>query len=134
MAAGSAGATFSLADVAKHNKQKDCWIAVNGGVYDATKFLDDHPGGGDIIMQHAGQDATNDFTQIHSRSAFKLLETLRVGSLPDGEGVRVAAGKAGEGGGGGGGSALSYLFPILLLGAGIWYQFLGGAQMLSGSK
>jgi hypothetical protein len=36
--------TFTLEEVKKHNTDKDCWIAVNGKVYDVTKFLDNHPG------------------------------------------------------------------------------------------
>lgn len=35
---------FTLQEVAKHASDKDCYIAVNGKVYDVTKFLDDHPG------------------------------------------------------------------------------------------
>ena len=35
---------FSLEEVAAHNSAKDCWIAVDGKVYDVTKFLDSHPG------------------------------------------------------------------------------------------
>jgi hypothetical protein len=37
--------TFSMAEVAKHNTETDCWVVVNGEVLDATPFLPDHPGG-----------------------------------------------------------------------------------------
>ncbi len=121
---------FTLADISKHNKQSDCWIAMNGGVYNATEFLDEHPGGPELIMQHAGKDATQDFSAIHSSSAFKLIEKLRIGSLPDEEGKRIASKK--EGGSEGGGSALGYIVPILVLAFAIWWQFLGGAAMLDG--
>ena len=30
---------FTLADVAEHNTDDDCWIAVDGKVYDVTPFL-----------------------------------------------------------------------------------------------
>ena len=36
---------YSMAEVAKHDTDDDCWIVVKGKVYDATKYLDDHPGG-----------------------------------------------------------------------------------------
>jgi succinate dehydrogenase/fumarate reductase flavoprotein subunit len=36
---------YSLADVAKHNKEDDCWVVVDGRVLDCTNFLADHPGG-----------------------------------------------------------------------------------------
>jgi cytochrome b involved in lipid metabolism len=122
---------ITLADLSKHSTQKDCWIAMNGGVYNATDFLDEHPGGPELIMQHAGKDATQDFSSIHSSSAFKLIEKLRIGSLPEGEGKRIATKKDG-GSDGGGGSALGYLIPILVLAFAVWWQFLGGAAMLDG--
>ena len=39
------GKWFNLAEVAKHNTEKDCWVVVNGEVLDITKFLPSHPGG-----------------------------------------------------------------------------------------
>ena len=35
----------SVSEVAKHANPDDCWIVVNGKVYDLTKFAPDHPGG-----------------------------------------------------------------------------------------
>ena len=40
---------YSLADVAQHNTEKDCWMTINGKIYDVTKYIDSHPGG-EIIM------------------------------------------------------------------------------------
>ena len=34
---------YTLADVAQHKTDKDCWVVVNGQVLDVTSFLDDHP-------------------------------------------------------------------------------------------
>jgi len=45
------------AEVAKHAHKQDCWIIINDIVYDATSFLEDHPGGPSIIMIHAGTEA-----------------------------------------------------------------------------
>jgi hypothetical protein len=54
-AGGDAGLTvYTLEDLAKHASKKDCWMAVNGKVYDVTGFLEDHPGGPDIMLEHAG--------------------------------------------------------------------------------
>jgi hypothetical protein len=33
--------TYTLADVAKHNTDSDCWVVVNGQVLDVTNFLAD---------------------------------------------------------------------------------------------
>ena len=44
-----------------HPSQKgDCWLGIDGLVYDVTKFLDDHPGGPEIVLEHAGKDATQE--------------------------------------------------------------------------
>jgi L-lactate dehydrogenase (cytochrome) len=36
---------ISVSEVAKHANPDDCWIVVNGKVYDLTKFAPNHPGG-----------------------------------------------------------------------------------------
>jgi len=87
LAALGAGPSFSLAEVAKHNTPEDCWIAVAGGVYDATKYLEAHPGGAQSITMIAGTDATEDFEAIHSKKAWADLESFRVGSLVSGGAV-----------------------------------------------
>ncbi|TPX69832.1 hypothetical protein SpCBS45565_g02186 [Spizellomyces sp. 'palustris'] len=56
---------YTLADVGKHNTDKDCWVVVNGQVLDATNFLKDHPGGKKAIMLYAGRDATEEFNMLH---------------------------------------------------------------------
>lgn len=56
---------YTLADVAKHTTDKDCWVVVNGQVLDATKFLPDHPGGKKAIMIYAGKDASEEFNMMH---------------------------------------------------------------------
>lgn len=58
-------ASFTLADVAKHNTPESCYIVVNSSVYDVTKFTDKHPGGSDKIIPLCGKDATVPFTQVH---------------------------------------------------------------------
>jgi cytochrome b involved in lipid metabolism len=58
---------YTLADVAKHNTEKDCWVVVNGQVLNTTDFLKDHPGGKKAIMLFAGKDATEEFNMLHKR-------------------------------------------------------------------
>ncbi len=45
---------YSLEDIKKHSSDKDCWILVHGKVYDVTAFLEEHPGGYDIIVSTTG--------------------------------------------------------------------------------
>ena len=42
------------AELARHNTERDCWIAVGGTVYDVSAFLPDHPGGPETVIEHAG--------------------------------------------------------------------------------
>ncbi|KAH8805495.1 cytochrome b5-like heme/steroid binding domain-containing protein [Xylogone sp. PMI_703] len=80
-------ATFTLEDVAKHTTQSDCWLVIHGKVYDATPFLDDHPGGAEIVLETAGRDASTEFDDVnHSEEATAELEKLLVGTL----GTKVA--------------------------------------------
>ena len=44
----------SAADLAKHTGEDDCWLTIHGKVYNVTKYLMDHPGGMDVMLEHAG--------------------------------------------------------------------------------
>lgn len=46
---------------------------MNGEVYDASSYLNEHPGGADSILLVAGENATEDFMAIHSSDAKKKL-------------------------------------------------------------
>ncbi|KAL9234656.1 hypothetical protein vseg_009504 [Gypsophila vaccaria] len=72
---------FSMSEVKKHNSAESAWIVVHGHVYDATRFLKDHPGGSDSILINAGTECTEEFEAIHSDKAKKMLEEYRIGEL-----------------------------------------------------
>jgi cytochrome-b5 reductase len=51
-------------------------------VYDITKYLHDHPGGDDILVEAAGTDATEAFDNAgHSEDAFEIMADYQVGKL-----------------------------------------------------
>lgn len=49
--------------LAKHNTKANCWMCVQGIVYDITEYVAKHPGG-KIILEGAGKDATNLFSKL----------------------------------------------------------------------
>ncbi|KAG9103070.1 hypothetical protein FRC06_000309 [Ceratobasidium sp. 370] len=57
--------SYTIEEVAKHNKKDDCWVIIDGQVLDVTKFLPDHPGGEKAILLYAGRDATEEFNMLH---------------------------------------------------------------------
>jgi cytochrome-b5 reductase len=51
-------------------------------VYDVTKYIHDHPGGSDILVEAAGTDATEAFDNAgHSEDAFEIMAEFQVGVL-----------------------------------------------------
>ncbi|PCG91367.1 Cytochrome b5 [Penicillium occitanis (nom. inval.)] len=60
------------------------WIVVHGKVYDVTKYVQDHPGGPDVLIDGAGQDVTAAYEEVgHSEDANEILATYLIGTLKD---------------------------------------------------
>jgi hypothetical protein len=75
-------ATFTAAEVAKHNTEKDCWVIVNGQVLNVTNFMKDHPGGPKVIMIYAGKDASEEFNMLHKAEVVeKYAKETIIGTL-----------------------------------------------------
>ncbi|XP_042447312.1 cytochrome b5-like [Zingiber officinale] len=79
---GSDAKVYTLAEVSTHSTSKDCWLIISGKVYDVTKFLEDHPGGDEILLASTGKDATDDFEDIgHSTTARAMMDEYYVGEI-----------------------------------------------------
>ena len=77
------------------------WLFIgNGSCFDVLfQFVNDHPGGADIVLQHAGTDIAevfyDDAIHGHSKAAYEMLQDYYIGDLvaadflPDDEGVDV---------------------------------------------
>ncbi|KAL6229260.1 hypothetical protein BDW75DRAFT_249970 [Aspergillus navahoensis] len=82
--ASTPGKQFTREEIEKHSTEDDCWIVVNGNVYDATSVMGWHPGGKAPIMAHAGrvhQDTTNEFESIHDSFAYSKLQDCILGTV-----------------------------------------------------
>ncbi|KAI9636392.1 FAD binding domain-containing protein [Dioszegia hungarica] len=66
-----AGGEYTMEEVAKHNKESDIWVVIDGQVLDVTNFLSEHPGGAKAIMLYAGRDATEEYQMIHPPNAIQ---------------------------------------------------------------
>ena len=77
---------FSMIDVAKHNNENDCWIVIDGKVYDVTNYIESHPGG-KVMANFCGQDGSLAFAtkgkknKPHKPEAYDVLKTLYIGDL-----------------------------------------------------
>ena len=45
---------FTLEEVVQSRGTEVCWIIIRGNVYDVTNWLDEHPGGEEILQDVAG--------------------------------------------------------------------------------
>jgi delta8-fatty-acid desaturase len=77
--------TITVAEVAKHNKEDDAWVVIDGFAYDVGKFLKQqlHPGG-NVILTQAGKDVTDIFHAYHpAYVAKRMLPRYRKGPVCD---------------------------------------------------
>ena len=66
---------YAMAEVEKHASRESAWFVHSGHVYDATKFLADHPGGAESILIVAGQARQPTFSRITFRDLVAVLLT-----------------------------------------------------------
>ncbi|XP_048218964.1 cytochrome b5 isoform X2 [Perognathus longimembris pacificus] len=83
--AGEAVKYYTLEEIAQHKTSKSTWVILHHKVYDLTKFLEEHPGGEEVLREQAGGDATENFEDVgHSTDARELSKTFIIGELhPD---------------------------------------------------
>lgn len=65
--------TITMQEVESHNTPDDCWVVINGKVYDLSDFQKQHPGGSDIITNNAGKDVSNLFNDVHPKDIVQRL-------------------------------------------------------------
>ncbi|KAM4721867.1 cytochrome b5 type B isoform 2-T2 [Rhinophrynus dorsalis] len=82
---GSSVTYYTLDEVRKRNSVKEIWLVIHGRVYDITSFVEEHPGGEEVLFEQAGADATESFEDVgHSIDAREMLKQYYIGDLhPD---------------------------------------------------
>lgn len=82
---------LSKTELQKHVREEDAWVTLfDRKIYNITEFIDEHPGGGDILLPYLGQDVTeimaDSISHEHSESAYEMLDDeMLVGYLANAE-------------------------------------------------
>ncbi|WPH03289.1 inositolphosphorylceramide-b c-26 hydroxylase like protein [Acrodontium crateriforme] len=75
--------TLPSAEIELHNTARSCYVTIGTKVYDITPFLEDHPGGADLILEWAGKDVKeameDPISHAHSESAWEILDEHLIG-------------------------------------------------------
>nr|AFD18732.1 delta-6 fatty acid desaturase [Rhizopus arrhizus] len=59
------------------------FIIIDRKVYDVTEFVEDHPGGAQVLLAHVGKDASDVFHAMHPESAYEVLNNYFVGDVQE---------------------------------------------------
>ncbi|CAH0386283.1 unnamed protein product [Bemisia tabaci] len=85
---------YTLDEVADHASKEDgIWVTYQRGVYDITKFVEEHPGGSEKILMAAGGSLEPFWSMysVHQQpSILAILEQFRIGNLSEADAKEVA--------------------------------------------
>ena len=126
-----------MSEVGSHNTATSCWVIIKPpkadtpNVYDVTDYLDEHPGGSEVILENAGTECTDAFEDIgHSKDARLKLESFLIGQLHlSEEELAAGAAKKAKGGakggataGGGNMAVIAIVIVLLAIAAAVFLQ------------
>ena len=75
-------ATYTMCQVRRHNTKESAWLVCGNTIYDATPFLESHPGGTMSMLRRSGGAADiSDDMKMHSKKAAKMMKGSKVGRL-----------------------------------------------------
>ncbi|KAG5313170.1 CYB5 protein, partial [Acromyrmex insinuator] len=77
---------FTRNEIKKNDDKDKVLFILHDKVYNVRSFLNEHPGGEEILLEHKGIDASEDFDDVgHSKDAMELMKTYQVGVIADSE-------------------------------------------------
>ena len=82
----TASGGYTMVQISVHSSAQDCWLLISNKVYNVTNYINQHPGGSQMITNWCGQEATQAFaTQDgngrHSGRAQQMLGGYFIGNL-----------------------------------------------------
>ncbi len=77
---------FTLDEVAERDTLENCWVAIEGKVYDLSDYIPNHPTPPSVIKPWCGQEAsegmrTKGYGRDHSAAAWGMLDDYLIGRL-----------------------------------------------------
>jgi len=75
---------FTLEELKGLKGKDDLHLVISGKVYAIAPFIDEHPGGDEVLYGEAGRDATEAFEDVgHSDEAREILDKYLVGTCSE---------------------------------------------------
>lgn len=77
-------------EVKENNTRDKLWFVIHNQVYDVAKFMEEHPGGEEVLLEQAGKDASEIFDDVsHSDDAKNIMKSYLIGEVPEHERTKV---------------------------------------------
>ncbi|XP_054161130.1 cytochrome b5-like, partial [Oppia nitens] len=76
--------TFTLDEVVNHETDNpgSVWLLIHDQVYDVSKFIQEHPGGEEVLLEQLGRDASEPFEDSgHTPEAREMMLKYKIGEL-----------------------------------------------------
>ncbi|XP_029662936.1 cytochrome b5-like [Formica exsecta] len=73
---------FTRSEIEQNDEKDTVLIILHDKVYNVYNFLNEHPGGEEVLFDHKGKDGSEDFDDVgHSNDAMMLMKQYQVGML-----------------------------------------------------
>ncbi|CAK9783936.1 cytochrome b5 [Cutaneotrichosporon oleaginosum] len=109
---------FTYDELNEHKTRDSLWLTIHKKVYDVTAFLDEHPGGDEVLLEEAGRDGTEAFEDVgHSDEARDMLLKMYLGELKASEFAKntTTAANGSAQSGAPAPSPVRFLMPVMVL-------------------
>lgn len=80
--------TISSEELAEHDHEGSCWMAIEGKVYDFTEYLPEHPTPVSVLIPWCGREATEGmrtkgYGRDHSPAAWAMMDEYLIGTYEE---------------------------------------------------